>query len=424
MKLTRYTLAAAAFFIVHTGAACGPFYDIMTKPPPTEGVSLPIKSDLFLGVEGTINGKPANILLDTGTVLFSLVPPSAIEEFGLTPAGDNPYAAEELDGVGVCGSVGADASLSAKLYTAARIEIGGVVVENAAFVVLEEENFNTFDAVRVNCIMNGSLLAQVDWKIDQYGRRLTLFPSRSLSRPGEPAELNLLGPIPPLFLLLQGAPKIGGISTRLRYADPNAEPVETLMDTGGGIELAIGENVLANTGWNIDELPNTRAGLFAAGGSCAATRFRAPLVGLAEQTYEHVQAVTLPAADVGLIGWRFFANHEEVNVSPKAGWIEFRKGADTDSYFAAPLMTFGVDLAVKSDNTYRIAKVAAGSDAEAAGVRVGDIVRAVNGVSVDTLEGKSLLFGPRVMRDGVVTYTLEDDEGSIRDVELTGTPVL
>lgn len=403
---------------------CAPPYDVITTPPPAGGVSLPIKSDLFMGVAARINGKEVNVLLDTGTVLFSLVPPSAIEEFGLVPAGNNPYASEELDGVGVCGAVGADASLSEKIYTAERLEVGGIVIENAAFIVLEEEGYNTFEAVRVAAILNGSLLAQVDWQVDQYGKRLTMFPSGTLTKPEQSAELRLLGPEPPFFLQIQGAPKIGGISTFLKYDDPNGEGVETLMDTGGAIELAIGDSLFDKTGWNLEDLPSIETGLFAAGGSCTTTRFRAPLIGVASESYEDVQAVVLPNSEFGLLGWRFFANHEVVNVGPGGGWIEFRKGENTEDYFASQLMSFGIELSLKSDGSYRVAKVSAGSDAETDGVVAGDIVRAVNGVGVETLEGKSLLFGPETMRAGVAIFTLEDENGDLRDVELTGVPLL
>lgn len=433
MNNIRFPLVVFRLFAVCSGlcvcfttlfSGCGPAYDIITTPPANDGVSLPIKSDLFLGVEVKINGMPADVLLDTGTVLFSLIPPSAIEEFGLVPAGSNPYAGEQLGGVGVCGAVGANASLSDQIYVAERLDVGGVIIENAAFVVLNEEEFNTFESIRVSAILNGSLLAQVDWRIDQYGKQLSLFPLNTLAKPDATAELRLIGPEPPFFLQLQGAPKIGGISTFLKYADSKADAVETLMDTGGGIELAVGENLFDTTGWNLSDLPNVEAGLFAAGGTCMTTRFRAPQVDLGSQTYKSVHSILLPDSEIGLIGWRFFANHETVSVSPNGWWIEFRKGGQTDGNFAAQLKSFGIELSLNPDGNYRVKKVTEGSDAQTDGVQVGEIVRAVNGIATDTLEGKSLLFGPGPMRDGVAVFTLESADGEMRDFELTATPIL
>lgn len=399
-------------------------YDILTVPPPSEGVSVPIKSDLFLAVAGKINDHPVDILLDTGTILFNLVPPSAVERLGLKPSGENPYAGTDEDGVGVCGAIGANSTLSEMLYTADRLDIGGVIVENVAFVVLEEEGFNTFEAAKFDCILNGAMLSQLDWRIDHGGALLTMYPLNSMSRAADPADLTVIGGDLPLFIQLQNAPRPGGFSTPVRFGDDNPDTIDTLIDTGGGIEFAIGERLVEQTGWDVRALPHIESSLFAAGGNCTTLRFRAPKISVGPRAYEGVHSVTLPSSPIGLIGWRFFANHESVRVSPGGRWIAFDKGESTDANFALPVMSFGVEVALSSDGSYRVVKVTAGSDAEMEGVVKGDKLVAVNGVSVSTLEGNSLLFGPDTMRAGVAVYTFENQQGERRDVELTAVPLL
>ncbi|HWL92591.1 MAG TPA: PDZ domain-containing protein [Phycisphaerae bacterium] len=404
-------------------AGCNP-YDILTNQPPAEGVSLPVKSDLFLAIDGEINDQPVHVLLDTGTIVFNLVPPSAIDRFGLVASGPNPYADTANDGVGVCGAIGEGAKLGETLYTAARLEIGGLIIENAAFVILEEEGVSTFDAIRMDCILNGSLLTRVDWRIDQGGERLTLFPLNTFQRPDGAVDLNVIGPEPPLLFALENAPRLGGISTLVKFGDTDSDLVETLMDTGGGVELALSDTLVEKAGWDLREMPSIQTGLFGAGGSCETTRFRAPRVRIGDALYEEIASVTLPAGDFGLIGWRFLANHEVVNVSPGGEWLELRKGTDTDANFETPIASFGFELALNQDGDYEVADVTPDSEAEIQGVQSGDIVRAVNGVSVDLVEGKSLLLGPDIIRAGAGVFTFENESGDLRDIELPAVPLL
>ncbi len=407
-------------------AGCDSPFDLVTTPPPPGGVEIPIKSDLYLAVGASINGHDVNVLLDTGTVLFNVAPPSAIERFGLRASSPNPYADDGTDDVGVCRNTASNPRFGDTLYTADRVEIGGVVIENVAFVILTEDGFNSFDGIRVDCILNGALLAQFDWQVDGYGRRLSLFPEGELAAPASPSVVKAIGPNPPpLFQLLYGAvPKMGGLSTFIRFASPDREEVEALMDTGGGIEIAMGQSVFDDTGWNLDDLPSLATGLFGAGGECRTTRFRAPMIAVNQQEYENIHTIILPDSAFGLMGWRFLANHETVRVSPTRQWIEFVKGAETDGYFDVPVTTFGFDLKRQADGSLRVSRVTAGSDAEAAGVEKDQTLLEVNGVSVDTLEGVSLIFGPEIMRAGEALFLFEDSEGNMVPAQLTGTPLI
>lgn len=407
-------------------AGCDSPYDLITTPPPDAGTTLPIKSDLYLAIDAKINGQPVDALLDTGTVLFNLVPPSAIERFGLKKATINPYAEDQTGNVGVCGGVSTDVKFNDSLYTADRLEVGDVVVENVAFVVLEEEGFDTFQSISVDCILNGALLAKLDWRIDHEGGELTLLPTGALSRPDTAAPITIIGPnAPPLLQLFYGAvPRIGGLTTAVKFVDGQHEEVESVIDTGGGIEIAMGQSLFDDTGWSLDTLPNISTGLFGAGGDCTTRRFRAPFLSVDRLDYVDVHTVILPASDIGLIGWRFLANHETVTVSPSGRWIEFKKGADTDANFSAPLVSFGLELKARTDGVYDVRRVDDDSDAAMNGVKKGDKLLEVNGVNVGTLEGKSLLFGPKTMRAGVATFLIEDEAANQFAVELTAKPIL
>ena len=121
-----------------------------------------------------------------------------------------------------------------------------------------------------------------------------------------------------------------------------------------------------------------------------------------------------------------FGTHEEesVYVAPGGGWIEFTRNATTDALVAEPLRSFGLGIVSNGAGGYVVNGVLEGFSAAEQGVRAGDVVLQVNGVSVDTVEGKSLLFGPAPLRAGQADFLIPDAAGGQRTVTLTARVML
>lgn len=395
------------------GFGCDPGYDVLVTPPPSGGVELAVKSGIGLIVDGKLNGTDANIFIDTGTLLTNLASPAAIAKFGLVQAGANPFAGAEEGGIGVCGEDGV-VVIDRTLYVAERLELGAVVVENVAFTILREDDHDTFAEAGVDFILNAALMVQMDWRVDQGGRRLTLFPLNSRTRPESAVDLDVVGPTIPF------APfKIGAMTLQLVHGDGSTSSRETLIDTGGGVALGMGQEIFDTSGWDTASIRLVDKGLIAAGASCQSSLFRAPEVTLGAESYAGVITIILPnSGRLSLVGWPFFVNHASVYVSPGQAWIEFAKGVNTDNLFAKVLLTFGMEFAFNDGGFYEVVGAREGFSADREGVQVGDKVFQINGVDVNTLEGKALLFGEGPLLEGRATFLIEDAAGVQRSVEL------
>ncbi|HVP12118.1 MAG TPA: aspartyl protease family protein [Phycisphaerae bacterium] len=393
--------------------ACSSSFDVLTAPPPPEGVTLPILSEIALIVDAQVNGQATRVLLDTGTVLTSMASPGAIDRLGLEAAGANPFAGAEDGGVGICGS-GA-ATLDPTRYTARSLNLGGVVFENVALTVLNETDYDTFAETGVDLILAAQFLMYTDWKIEEGGRQLVLLPLNSRQRPAGAMDMRATGPIS--FAPLLDA-KIGAMSVAVSYND--AAPLDSGLDTGASVLFAVSDQAASQDGWDPATLPHVDLQVFGAGADCPETLFRGTRVKLGEQAYDRPLVLEIQGSGAtALVGWPFFTSHDSVYVAPGGQWIEFVKSATTDALVAEPLRWFEATLFFNADGKYEVGAVVDGSSAAQQGVVAGDIVLEIDGVSLDTVEGKSLLFGPTPAREGHVDFLIQDSSGATRTVTLT-----
>lgn len=397
---------------------CAPPYDTLDIPPPPQGVAIPVKSQLALIVEGRVNGVVANIMLDTGTILTSLASPRSIAKFGLTGDGSNPLDGSERDDLGVC-RAGGVLDFDATLYIANTVDIGGVVIGRAAFTVVHETGFDTFAEAGVDFIMSAPALMQVDWRVEEHGARLVLLPAKSRNRPDGAIDLSIGGPFVPFSSL-----KVGVIALRLRLGDA-AGTSETLLDTGGAVMLAMGDEVLSSAGIDAASLVQIRTNILGAGATCETSIVRLPSVLVGSQSATNLPAVLIPEGKQrALLGWQFLASHDTVHVSTNGGWMELIPAADTQALLSEPVGTFGLSLKSTTEGTYEIKAVVDGLGGARAGLIVGEKIVQVNGLDVTTVEGKSELFGRRVHREGGAEMLIEGVDGVRRTVQVETDPIL
>lgn len=405
-----------SLLVLMPGAGCQ-YFDVLTVPPPPGGVSLEVKSAVAMIVAARLNGHDVNAFIDTGTILTTLASPRAIEQFGLRAAGDNPFASADGEGVGLCGDAVAP-TFDATMYAADRLELGGVVFENLAVTILIEEDHDTFAQLGVDFILPAGVMMQMDWQVDDGGRRLTLFPAGSRARPSGAADMTTVGPD-----ILFSPLKVGVMTVNVSYGD--GEPLATLLDTGGGSDLGVGGGVLTAAGWSLESLPNIETNLFAAGGSCPTKLLRAPRVKVGELTYDDVLSIMVPGeSEASLLGWAFLSKHAWVYVSARGAWVEFVKDSATDEAFSRPLRTFGFSLELTDDQYYRVASVRAGGGAAAAGVVAGEKLIAINGVDLSTFDGKALLFGRTGQSLEQAEFLIESELGEQRTVTIASEILL
>ena len=399
-------------------AGCAPPYDTLLVAPPPQGVAVDIKSQLALIVEGRVNGVTANILLDTGTILASLASPRSVSKFGLVGDGPNPVDGSERDDLGVC-RTGVVVDFDPTQFVADTVDIGGVVIGRAAFTVMHESGFDTFAEAGVDFIMSAPALMQVDWRIEEHGHRLVLLPAGSRPRPDDAVDLSVGGPLIPFSPL-----KIGVIALKVRLGN-GATSSEVLLDTGGAVALALGDEVLADSGIDAASLTQIRTNILGAGAACETSILRLPSVGVGSAVAAHLPAVLIPEGRRrALLGWLFLASHESVHVSTTGSWMELTQAADTLTLLGEPIGTFGMALKSTADGTYGIVTIADGFGAARAGLVVGEKIIQVNGIDVTTLEGKSELFGRRVHREGGAEMLIEDAAGVHRTVQVESDPIL
>lgn len=411
---SRVRLAAIAFCLV----GCAPPYDTLLVAPPPQGVGVDIKSQLALIVEGRVNGVPANILLDTGTILTSLASPRSVSKFGLVGDGSNPVDGSERDDLGVC-RAGVVVDFDSTLFVAETVDIGGVVIGRPAFTVMHESGFDTFAEAGVDFIMSAPALMQVDWRVEDHGRRLVLLPAGARTRPSDAVDLQVGGPLIPFSPL-----KVGVIALHVRLGS-STNTSEALLDTGGAVALALGDEVLTDAGIDAASLTQIRTNILGAGAACETSILRLPSVGIGSAVADNLPAILIPEGRRrALLGWIFLASHESVHVSTTGSWMELTQAADTLTLLEEPIGTFGMALKSTTDGTYEIVTIADGFGAARAGLVVGEKIILVNGIDVTTVEGKSELFGRRVHREGGAEMLIEDAAGVQRTVQVESDPIL
>ncbi|OWY71869.1 hypothetical protein B7486_09440 [cyanobacterium TDX16] len=399
-------------------AGCAPPYDTLLVPPPPQGVGVEVKSQLALIVEGRVNGVTANILLDTGTILTSLASPRSVAKFGLVGDGPNPVDGSERDDLGVC-RTGVAVDFDSTLFVAETVDIGGVVIGRAAITVMHETGFDTFAEAGVDFIMSAPALMQVDWRVEDHGRRLVLLPAGSRTRPSDAVDLSVGGPLIPFSPL-----KVGVIALRVRVGN-GATSSEALLDTGGAVALALGDEVLTDAGIDAASLTQIRTNILGAGAACETSILRLPSVGIGSAVADNLPAILIPEGRRrALLGWIFLASHESVHVSTTGSWMELTQAADTPTLLGEPIGTFGMALKSTTDGIYEIVTIADGFGAARAGLVVGEKIVRVNGIDVITVEGKSELFGRRVHREGGAEMLIEGAADVQRTVQVESDPIL
>lgn len=397
---------------------CAPPYDNLVIPPPPQGVSIPVKSQLALIVEGRVNGITANILLDTGTILTSLASPRSIAKFNLVGDGPNPFDGSERDNLGVC-RAGGVIDFDPTLYVADTIDLGGVVFDRAAFTVLHETGFDTFAEAGVDFIMSSTALMLVDWRVEDFGSQLVLLPANSWPRPEGAIDLSVGGPFVPFSPL-----KVGVIALRVRLADATSA-TEVLLDTGGAMSIALGDEVLAAAGIDAASLAQIRTSILGAGASCETSILRLPKLDAGRTSVSGLPAILIPdGLQRALLGWQFLASHESIHVSTAGAWMELTQGPNTVAVLSEPLGTFGMALKSTTEGAYEIRAIAEGLGAARAGLVIGEKIIRVNGIDVSTIEGKSELYGRRVHREGGAEMVIEDALGVQRTVSVESDTIL
>ena len=410
----RISVVIAVILLV----GCAPPYDTLVIPPPPQGVSIPVKSQLALIVEGRVNGITANILLDTGTILTSLASPRSITKFNLIGDGPNPFDGSERDDLGVC-RAGGVIDFDPTLFVAETVDLGGVVMGHVAFTVIHETGFDTFAEAGVDFIMSAAALMQVDWRVEDFGARLVILPANARPRPEGAVDLNVGGPFVPFSPL-----KVGVIALRIRLADA-ASTSEVLLDTGGAMAIALGDEVLTTAGIEAASLAQIRTSILGAGASCETSILRLPKVDTGRTSVSGLPAILIPEGrQRALLGWQFLASHESIHVSTAGSWMELTQGADTIAVLSEPLGTFGMALMFKPEGAYDIRSVSDGLVAARAGLIVGERIIRLNGIDVSTIEGKSELYGRRVHRDGGAEMLVEDASGAQRTVFVESDTIL
>jgi len=360
----------------------------VTFAPSSEAVPFELFRGSRIVVPARINGHDAEVLLDTGASATTL---------------DRAYARSIglPEGTKIQGR-GAGGTVDAELVSDVSIEIGGMRLDKMSVGVMDLAPVSRGLGRPLTIVLGRDFFDSAVVSIDWANNRLQIRRPQEFTPAADAVSLTLTrkGPFNTIPVSVAGA-----------------SPIEALLDLGNG-----GTLILPPTYWSarpeLASLRSAQARVGGVGGMSAARAVIMPSVSLAGQTFANVPAVlstvgndhdATQMANVGVGLLKQF----KVDLDLGRNRIYLAPRADRPP-FERDRAGIGFDL---SGDRLKVAFVSSGSPAEAAGLKVGDEVVAVDGrrVTRDYFRSPDWTRGPAgksvtlERADGTqVTLTLQD----------------